>query len=69
MRATDIGNTSVALSLEPVRRPEQCGRISAPQDKFTVYYKKVVTTRAGLLDCTSLPTDCWKKVTSKMERG
>ena len=58
----------MTLSLEPVRRPQQCGRISAPQDKFTVYYKKVVTARAGLLDCSTSPADCLKKVTVEFER-
>ena len=68
VRTTDVGNLSVVLHLEPVSRPEQCGRISAPQDKFTVYYKKVVNTRAGLVDCSSSPADCWKKVTLNTNR-
>ncbi|XP_076466208.1 proto-oncogene tyrosine-protein kinase ROS-like [Babylonia areolata] len=62
VETSQLGNTSVLLRLQPVQRPSQCGRISAPQDKFTVYFRRLdVDKTSGFLDCSSSPDDCLKK--------
>lgn len=59
-----VTNTSVQLGLERAKRPAQCGSISLPQDKYTVYYRKVVEARDGFVDCSAVPSDCLTKVKS-----
>ncbi|XP_025097919.1 proto-oncogene tyrosine-protein kinase ROS-like isoform X4 [Pomacea canaliculata] len=56
-----VTNTSVQLGLERAKRPAQCGSISLPQDKYTVYYRKVVEARDGFVDCSAVPSDCLTK--------
>ncbi|KAL8573555.1 hypothetical protein ACOMHN_047826 [Nucella lapillus] len=68
VETSHLGNTSVHLRLQPVQRPPQCGPISTPQDKFTVYYRRADThTTAQFLDCSSAPEECFRKEAYKTE--
>lgn len=48
-----VGNTSIHLQLSTPVRPPACHGISVPQDKYTVYYKKVKA-----LKTSAVPEDC-----------
>ncbi|XP_035828604.1 proto-oncogene tyrosine-protein kinase ROS [Aplysia californica] len=57
VETVSINTTAIHLRLSAPIRPAACGGISAPVDKYTVYYKKVEPHKAG-----ASPQDCQSSV-------
>ncbi|XP_059177002.1 proto-oncogene tyrosine-protein kinase ROS-like isoform X2 [Physella acuta] len=60
-----VGDSWITLALFPLRRQEECRSISAPQDNYTISYRKV-TAKSGGEYCQTDP-NCLQKISLSKE--